>query len=186
MLIFFYTCSIKIGIQCRFNNGLKSSIQYWVADIISLLYRHRFQVCNSILGCRHLSVTESTPVSGLQSATEDPIQERHRSNVGFPVLNSDTGPTSFIQPERHRSYVGSSVQDCRPETGALKRQKTQELNSEFESEILSALLAPELHLQFSARGKQDRGCKQIHSREQHHLNAWKVYLRTFYLFIDTW
>ena len=117
MLIFFYTCSIKIGIQCRFNNGLKSSIQYWVADIISLLYRHRFQVCNSILGCRHLSVTESTPVSGLQSATEDPIQERHRSNVGFPVLNSDTGPKSFIQPERHRSYVGSSVQDCRPETG---------------------------------------------------------------------
>ena len=31
---------------------------------------------------------------------------------------------------------------------ALKRQKTQELNSSFESKILSALLAPELQLQF--------------------------------------
>ena len=43
---------------------------------------------------------------------------------------------------------------------ALKRQKTQELNSSFESEILSALFAPELQLQFSAGRKQVRGCKK--------------------------
>ena len=40
-----------------------------------------------------------------------------KKNAGFPVLNSDTGPTSFIQPDRHRSYSGFSVPDCRPETG---------------------------------------------------------------------
>ena len=48
---------------------------------------------------------------------------------------------------------------------ALKRQKTQELNSCFESEILSALLAPELQLQFSACGKQIRGCKKDSFKE---------------------
>ena len=47
----------------------------------------------------------------------------------------------------------------------LKRQKTQELNNCFESEMLSALLAPELQLQFSACGKQVRGCKKDSFKE---------------------
>ena len=73
--------------------------------------------------------------------------ERHRSSVGFPVVDSDTGPTSYVQPERRRSYVGFSVPDCRHKNGVdsvaeWSRQPGTELQTwnrcRFSSGMISA------------------------------------------------
>ena len=58
------------------DTGFRSAIQYWIADIIPLLNRHRFHVCNPVL--RTLNRNDVGPVS--ESSTGKPTLERCRSD----------------------------------------------------------------------------------------------------------
>ena len=112
------------------DTGFKSAIRYWVADIIPLLNRHRFQVCNSVLGCWHHSATESTPDSNLHSGTG--------LSTSFRYWGPYIGTISFRLYKQCRSSVG--IQYWKSDIGTMSFRSSVSYNPTWEMQVSLTLI----------------------------------------------